>query len=190
MLSRKMVPVKPPDRIEASPILLRRYVSADVDILLATINASLEHLGPWMPWAQAPNTRAGVRDFVASAETGWHECTDFNYGIWRGNEDELVGGCGLHARIGPGALEIGYWIARKHARRGYATKAAKALTLAALSMPTVTRVEIHCDQANVHSAAIPKALGYRLDRIRNDEIAAPAEIGREMVWVYDAVMTP
>ena len=177
--------MKPKDRIEAGPLLLRRLTSADVDILLATINASLEHLRPWMPWAQAPNTRAGVRDFVARAEDGWQEGIEFNYGIWSGNEEELVGGCGLHARIGPGALEIGYWIAQKHARRGYATQAARALTLAALSMPTVTRVEIHCDEANVHSAAIPKALSYRLDRIRHDEIEAPAEIGREMVWVYD-----
>ena len=185
-----MLPVEPPDRIDAGPILLRRYTSADVDILLATINANLEHLRPWMPWAQAPNTRADVGDFVTRAESGWHEGTDFHYGIVTRTEEELVGGCGLHARIGPGALEIGYWIAQTHARRGYATEAARALTLAALSMPTVMRVEIHCDEANVHSAAIPKVLGYRLDRIRDDEIEAPAEIGREMVWVYDAVVTP
>ena len=50
-------------------------------------------------------------------------------------------------------------------------------------MPTITRVEIHCDQANVHSTAIARALGYRLNRIQDDEIQAPAEIGREMVWV-------
>lgn len=137
-----------------------------------------------MPWAQAPNTRGGVVDYVARAGAGWRAGTDFNYGIWSGNEEELVGGCGLHARIGPGALEIGYWIAVSHIRMGYATRAARALTQAALGMPNVTRVEIHCDEANVRSAAIPKALGYRLDRIGDDRIEAPGEIGREMVWVY------
>jgi RimJ/RimL family protein N-acetyltransferase len=180
---RKMVFMKPPDRIAAGPVLLRRIRKADVDTLLATINESLEHLRPWMPWAQAPNSRAGVADFVAAAEDGWNEGTEFNYGIWSKKEEELVGGCGLHARIGIDALEIGYWIAEKHTRRGYATEAARALTQVALDMPTIKRVEIHCDQANVHSSAIAKALGYRLDRIQDDEVQAPAEIGREMVWV-------
>jgi RimJ/RimL family protein N-acetyltransferase len=106
------------------------------------------------------------------------------HGIWSGNERELAGGCGLHARIGSGALEIGYWVSKEHTRKGYATAAASALTNAALQLPGVTRVEIHCDEANVHSAAIPRALGYRLDRIEADEIGAPKEVGREMVWVF------
>ena len=183
MLSRKMLSMKPPDRIVAGPILLRRYRSADVDKLLVTINESLEHLSPWMPWAQEQNTRVGVATFVAGCEDGWKAGSDFNYGIWSRNEEEFVGGCGLHARIGAGAIEIGYWIAQKHTRRGYATRAARALIEAALAMPTITRVEIHCDEANVHSAAVARALGYRLDRIQTDEIQAPGEIGREMVWV-------
>jgi RimJ/RimL family protein N-acetyltransferase len=173
----------PPDRIATGPLLLRRVTAADIDALLATINDSLEHLRPWMPWAQAPNTQAGVAGFVASAENGWRKRTDFNYGIWTGNEQELIGGCGLQARIGVGGLEIGYWVAQKHTRRGYATEAARALTHAALKMPTITRVEIHCDEANVHSAAVARTLGYRLDRIQDDEVQTPAEIGREMVWV-------
>lgn len=177
--------MRPPAQIEAGHILLRRYGSADVDSLLAAVNQSFDHLRPWMPWARDPNTRAGVAAFVARAEHGWRTGSDFNYGIWNRNAGEFVGGCGLHARIGPGALEIGYWIAKAHTRRGYATEAARALTQAALSTPTVTRVEIHCDEANVFSAAIPRALGYRLDRIQDDEIGAPAEVGREMVWVWE-----
>ena len=45
------------------------------------------------------------------------------------------------------------------------------------------RVEIHCDEANVRSAAIPERLGYRLDRIEDDEIATPGETGRSMIWI-------
>jgi RimJ/RimL family protein N-acetyltransferase len=178
-----MVAMTPPERIAAGSILLTRVTPADVDTLLATINESLEHLRPWMPWAQSPNTRDGVARFVATAEDGWNKDTDFDYGIRSRNEEVLVGGCGLHARIGQGAVEIGYWVAEKHTRRGYATAAARALTEAALNMPTITRVEIHCDEANVRSAAVAKTLGYLLDRIQSDEVQAPGEIGREMVWV-------
>jgi len=45
-------------------------------------------------------------------------------------------------------------------------------------------VEIHCDKANVRSQAVPRRLGYHLDRIEADDIKAPAEIGRSMVWIF------
>ena len=95
----------------------------------------------------------------------------------------IVGGCGLHRRVGEGGLEIGYWVHVDHGRRGIATALARALTDAALALPDVDRVEIHCDEANVRSAAVPRRLGYRLDRIDDDEVTAPAEIGRSLIWV-------
>jgi len=48
----------------------------------------------------------------------------------------------------------------------------------------VDRVEIPCDEANVRSQAVPRRLGYRLDRIEADDIKAPAEFGRSMVWIF------
>ena len=44
-------------------------------------------------------------------------------------------------------------------------------------------MEIHCDEANVRSAAVPRRLGYRLDRIEPDAITSPGELGRMMIWV-------
>ncbi len=67
--------------------------------------------------------------------------------------------------------------------QGLATEAVALLTDAALAIDDVDRVEIHCDQANVRSATVPERLGYRLDRIDDDEIAAPGETGRSMIWV-------
>ena len=50
----------------------------------------------------------------------------------------------------------------------------------------IQRAEIHCDEANVASAAVPRRLGYHLDRIVPDEVEAPGEVGRSMIWVMDA----
>ena len=44
-------------------------------------------------------------------------------------------------------------------------------------------VEIHCDEANVRSAAVPRRLGYTLAELRDKPPATPAERGREMVWI-------
>lgn len=49
---------------------------------------------------------------------------------------------------------------------------------AALALSAVRRVEIHCDEASTRSAAVPRRLGYRLDRVEDDEVTAPGQIGR------------
>ena len=67
--------------------------------------------------------------------------------------------------------------------QGYATVATDALTQAALALTDINRVEIHTDEGNVKSAAIPQRLGYRLDRVVDREPEAPAESGRIQVWV-------
>jgi RimJ/RimL family protein N-acetyltransferase len=108
---------------------------------------------------------------------------DFQYGVWLPEPPLLVGGTGLHPRLGPGQIEIGYWVHAAWLKRGIATTAARALTSAAFEMEGVDEVHIHCDEANVASAAVPRRLGYRLARVVDDAGHAPAEVGRSMEWV-------
>jgi RimJ/RimL family protein N-acetyltransferase len=108
------------------------------------------------------------------------------YGGSAGNKDgTLVGTIGLHRRVAEDAIEIGYWIAAGQTRRGYGTMAAGAATSLAAALPGIRHVEIHCDEANVASAAIPRKLGYRLDRTEPHEPEAPGERGRRLIWIWD-----
>lgn len=87
---------------------------------------------------------------------------------------------GLHDRSGGGAVEIGYWCHVDHLGRGVATRAARALTALPAGLPTVDRVEIHCDEANLRSAAVARRLGYRLDRVEAAGVRAPGS--RAAAW--------
>lgn len=173
-----------PERIElvGHGAVLRRYELDDVDSLYTAVEESRDHLRPFMPWAD--ESRAELAAFVAEAVAQWTSGSDRNYVITDAETGEQLGGCGLHARLGPGAMEIGYWLRAGATGRGLITAAAGALTDAALAADGITRVEIHCDEANVRSAAVPRRLGYRLDRIERDEITAPAEVGRSMIWIW------
>ncbi len=95
----------------------------------------------------------------------------------------MVGGTGLHRRIGEDGLEIGYWRRADAGGRGLVTTWSAALTRAAFALDGVERVEIHCDEANVASAAVPRRLGFTLERIEDKPIAAPGERGRSMIWI-------
>ncbi|WP_051731754.1 GNAT family N-acetyltransferase [Kitasatospora phosalacinea] len=163
---------------------LRRRVLADAPALNAAVIANLAHLRPWMPWARQVPTLAESEQLSVRGETAWEEGTDFLYLLGLDADPaSVIGAFGLHSRIGSGALEIGYWVDREHTGRGLATAAARVLTGAALALPGVTRTEIHCDEANAASAAVPRKLGYVLDRIVQDPPSAPSESGRTMIWV-------
>jgi RimJ/RimL family protein N-acetyltransferase len=175
----------PPERMPtASGAVLRRARPADADAFAEAVGASLAHLRRWMPWAVPVAAEAPVqRDRLVMADASWADGTDYEFAILPTDERGIIGGCGLMRRVGPGAIEIGYWVHVDHTRRGHAIAAAQALTDAAWALPDVERVEIHCDEANRASAAVPARLGYRLDRIETDEALAPPHSGRTMVWV-------
>ncbi len=142
--------------------MVRCWQPADAGLLKEAVDASLDHLRPWMPWANHEPTGldakiATLRTFRGKFDLG----QDFVYGIFNREETLVLGGTGLHTRPGRGAREIGYWIRADAINRGLATEVAAALTRVAFEIDHVRRVEIHCAPDNVRSAAVPAKLGYR-----------------------------
>jgi RimJ/RimL family protein N-acetyltransferase len=177
--------VAPPQRIETDGLLLRRWEPQDVQPSLDAINASFEQLHAWMDWLPEPRTLEEHQEWFQRQFESWPAKVSYNYGIFDAVDGTLLGTIGYHDRIGPGALEIGYWCHVAHTGKGVITRAARELTRIALGLDGIERVEIHCDEANVRSAAVPRRLGYRLDRIEEGAIAAPAESGRDMIWIKE-----
>jgi RimJ/RimL family protein N-acetyltransferase len=180
-----LMDVYPPEELHGEIVTLRRYRLSDHDALKAAISASLEKLRDWMPWAQEPPTDASVASFLEPAVASFGGEAPFNYAITLRDTGAFAGGCGLMPRIGPGALEIGYWVHTAYHRRGVATDSARLLTNAALALPGIRRVEIHCDQGNVASAGVARGLGYRLERTTDGTVDSAARTGRMMVWVTE-----
>ena len=146
--------------------MLRRVHADHAEAIAAAVGVSLEELRPWMAWAtqEAAEPRTQLIR-VAEADELWEAGSDFIYSVLLRPGPTVVGEIGLHRRVGDGGMEIGYWVDSRFAGNGIGTEAARLLTGAALALDGVTRVEIHCDEANQASAAIPRKLGYRLDRI-------------------------
>lgn len=153
----------PPEDFHLGEIALRRLRQEDRPVLVRLVNENLDHLRPWMPWAQSPMTDADEAAFLLQMDRAWEERAAFVYAVTAGGV--IIGSVGLHTRPEAGVMEIGYWISATHINRGHATAASRALTEAAFGLPDVGEVVIRCDRDNRASAAVPAKLGYRLDGV-------------------------
>ena len=152
-------------------VVVRPWRVEDAPALSRAIAESLEHLRPWMPWVADeplpdPERRAWIERSIAARGEGGEAF----FGLWE--DERVVGGCGLHPRIGAGGLEIGFWVHPERTRRGYATEAARRLVAMAFAQPVIDRVEIHHDPANEASGRVAAALGFTL----------AAEDASERIW--------
>lgn len=170
-----------PDRVETERLVLRTWQPEDAEALGTAITESLEHLGPWMPWAGLePVAMEDRRKLIGEWDTKWRAGEEVVYGVFL--NDQVIGGTGLHRRIGPTGLEIGYWIHADYTCRGFAAELSAALTDVAFALDGIERVEIHHDKANVASGGVPRTLGFTFVENIAVEATAPAESGVNSVW--------
>src|SRR5688572_27415263 len=110
-LEGPVFPAAPPERIELGRgRALVRWSPDRVAAAVVAVNESLEHLRPWMAWAQEPATEAALATVFAAGEALWERRRDFGYSVVEGDDERVVGGCGLNGRLDEHGLEIGYWI--------------------------------------------------------------------------------
>ncbi len=173
----------PAYRIVTPQLVIRCYTPADAVMLQNAISESLEHLLPWMPWAANEPEDLQVRvEHLRQFRAQFDLDQNFVYGIFNSQENRLLGSTGLHPRIGPNALEIGYWIHKDFVNHGYATEASAALTKVAFKLQHVGRLEIHCAVENIASAAVPRKLGYYHEATLRGRGFAHGKVADQMVW--------
>jgi RimJ/RimL family protein N-acetyltransferase len=150
----------PPYRIVTERLVIRCWNPSDAALAKEAVDSSREHLRPWMLWADEEKSLEDevelLREFRGRFDLG----QDFVYGMFDPEESEVVGGTGLHTRVGDGAYEIGYWVRASRVGDGLATEATAALTRVAIELCHVDRVELHIEPANEASRRIPAKLGF------------------------------
>ena len=161
---------------------LRTLVPEDAVSVAAAVGANLDHLRPWMPWANERSAdpafqRARINGLASLASTG----TEWQYGLF--GDGAFLGSFGLMTRRGPGTLEIGYWLCADATGTGRATRATSALAGVGESMTGIEELWIVCDEANARSAAVARRCGFELCRTYADEPQAPGENGTKLVFV-------
>jgi RimJ/RimL family protein N-acetyltransferase len=168
---------------------MRPWQDDDLGPLHRAMVEAADHLRPWMAWATdepiGPDERRAVFDrFRQDRESDVSAAFAMLHGT------RIVGGFGIHRRVGPGAVEIGYWLHPAHTGQGLASEAAATATGLLLDRHDIGRVEIHHDRANTRSRGVPVRLGFRFVGEFTEPDAAPAAEGIECRWAAETGWRP
>lgn len=154
------VPRRPaPYRVETERLVLRCPELTDLEPIHESVLESVESLRPWMPWvADEPSTLAQRADVIRRLRTGFDRQEDLTYMLYDRASGGHLGGAGLHPRVGPGGIELGYWIRESAQGQGLAGEATQALLRVAFQFVGVDRVEIRIEPSNRASRRVVEKL--------------------------------
>jgi RimJ/RimL family protein N-acetyltransferase len=173
----------PAYRIHTPRLIVRCWEAVDAPLLNEAVESSIDHLKPFMPWAHEEPTPLQARiDRLRSWRAKFDQSQDFVYGVFDLNEERVIGGTGLHTRVGPMAREIGYWIRQDSVNKGFATEISMALVKVAFEIDRVNRVEIRCNPKNTFSAAVPRKLGFTHEGTLRQNLFHLDEYHDTMIW--------
>ncbi|MFD5323092.1 GNAT family N-acetyltransferase [Streptomyces sp. NPDC127092] len=160
---------RPTIEVDDRLALRRPEHPADLPELHQLVDESVEHLRPWMDWAE-DHSPEWTAHYLSRRAERWAEGAEFTYVIVL--DGAMVGACSLHRReeTPDDAYEIGYWLHPAATGRGLAARAARALVGEGFRLPGVQRLLVLHMPENHASAAVPAKLGFtELAPLREDE---------------------
>ena len=160
-----------PYRLVSDALEIRCYRPEDVSQFRELVERNREHLRPFMEWIDSfSGNDQELLDLLLGFRGRCDLAQDYTFGIFHRDDDRFIGGTGLHPRVGPNALEIGYWIGHPYVRRGYASQVVRMLTRVALERMGAARVEIHIHTDNLASMGVPEPQGFRREGLRRSRL--------------------
>ncbi|MCM3690531.1 GNAT family N-acetyltransferase [Neobacillus niacini] len=170
-----------PEEFTTERLLIRKPLPGDGKAVYEAIQASLNELKPWMPWAHMNQTEQDVEANIRNSIAKFITREDLRLHLFNKETGEFIGSSGLH-RINWDIpkFEIGYWIDTRFSGRGYISESTDAITKFAFAELNAKRVEIRCDSKNIKSRVIPEKLGFTLEGIlKYDSISVASKEPRD-----------
>jgi ribosomal-protein-serine acetyltransferase len=172
MTHERSILIDIPGELIGDRIVVRPFRDADAERVYAAIQESVDHLRPWLPWADRHQSIDDTREFIRRTQADLFLRDSFAMGIFSRTDGRFLGGCGLGSRgwMIP-AFEMGYWIRKSAEGHGYVIEAVRLMTCFAFEVLEARRLVIRCDTRNLRSKAVPERLGYVLEGcLRNSQM--------------------
>ncbi|MBS4082193.1 MAG: GNAT family N-acetyltransferase [Rhizobiales bacterium] len=149
--------------IEGNGVFMRVPRMADFEEWAALRGGSHDFLAPWEPvWPDDDLTRGSFRRRIRRYERDLHEESGYAFLVFRKSDRVMLGGATLtNLRRGAAqAASLGYWMAERHAGKGYMSAAIAALVPFTHSALRIRRIEAACLQSNTASMRLLEKLNF------------------------------
>ncbi|MBC2906682.1 GNAT family N-acetyltransferase [Streptomyces cupreus] len=93
---------------------------------------------------------------------GWADGTMFTFGVFLPEGEDLAGMLGLTMRA-LGVAEIGFWTAKEHRGKGYASGAVLTAARWSFTAASIDRVEWRAEVGNTASRAVAERTGFTIE---------------------------
>ncbi len=149
-----------PDFEILTPRLALRLIPEEDAHVLHHLLVSSPSLHTWLDWCDENLSLRDAQDFMLATRLNWVKIEAFGFGIYDRETSTLLGMVAVNELYHTfNMASIGYWIADRFQRRGFAQEAITALAKFCFSELSLTRIEVVCDPENTASQAFIESVG-------------------------------
>jgi ribosomal-protein-alanine N-acetyltransferase len=146
--------------LETDKLLLRPLVASDADAIYA-----LRSDAEIMRYIREPQNRRETENWIRLVSSRWGKDKLGFCGVVEKESGALTGWCGVWRLTETDEVEIGYAIAKKFWRRGFATEAAEVLLGYAFAQINPDKITAVAEPENTASRRVMEKLGMRFVRL-------------------------
>ena len=163
------LPVELPTSIATERLLLRHPRTGDGPLLHEALAESIvelrEFLG-FLPWVAEPPTLESAAARCRLCEANFLARTDIVFFAFDKATGRLVGSVGLHRTDWSlPKTEVGYWIRKSAAGRGYSSEGVQAMVSLAFDGLKAQRIELVTDEQNAASRRVAERCSFQLEGV-------------------------
>ncbi|MEF1337006.1 GNAT family N-acetyltransferase, partial [Vibrio rotiferianus] len=131
-----------PDFEIITPRLALRLIPSEEAHILQRILAESPSLHHWLDWCNQDITLKEAQDFLLATRLNWVKTEAFGFGVYERESGNLVGMAAVNELYHTfNMASIGYWVADRYQRKGYAQESIRALAEFCFAKLNLTRVE-------------------------------------------------
>ncbi len=146
--------------------LTLRLISTEHAPALHQLLVQSPSLHMWLDWCNEEVSLQEAQDFLLATRLNWVKAEAFGFGIYERETDALLGMVAVNELYPTfNMASIGYWIADRYQRQGYAQEAVRSLAEFCFAKLSLTRLEIVCDPDNLASQALIESIGAQKEAI-------------------------
>lgn len=154
-------------KLETERLILRPIKNSDRESIVENINDI--NVSKWLLVVPYPYTEKDAMDWIKISKSKWRtkEKKEYNFGIELKDIGKIIGGIGINKIDNrQGKASVGYWLGKKHHRKGYASEALREILNFAFNEIGLRRIEAGVFEGNPSSGKLLEKFGSKQEGMK------------------------